>query len=300
LLGVVAGETSCAGTFTKMSVRLTIKTSKTGAKSKLMMFPKDGTMSQFMEMASESLGINAKRAFLAVGDHPEIEAPDNFSPDDTVIVTEGGDPSEDTGGKTEEMSIKLAVLGAGGVGKSALTLRYVRDFFVTDWDPTIEDAYRTTVEVDDVCCSLEVLDTAGQDDFSALRPQWMMGKDGYIFVFGLDRDGSQNDLAQYYELHTQLKEEGQPKAIMLVGNKKDLVDEEPSKRIMTEEEGKALAAKWEAEYIETSAKTGHNIDELFQTFIRQVRALREKDPDPSDAGSDDGVVSPPGDCCTIL
>lgn len=36
------------------------------------------------------------------------------------------------------MSIKLAVLGAGGVGKSALTLRYVRDFFVTDWDPTIE------------------------------------------------------------------------------------------------------------------------------------------------------------------
>ena len=36
------------------------------------------------------------------------------------------------------MSIRLAVLGAGGVGKSALTLRYVRDFFVTDWDPTIE------------------------------------------------------------------------------------------------------------------------------------------------------------------
>ena len=36
------------------------------------------------------------------------------------------------------MSIKLAVLGAGGVGKSALTLRYVRDFFISDWDPTIE------------------------------------------------------------------------------------------------------------------------------------------------------------------
>ena len=102
----------------------------------IMMFPKDGTMSQFMEMASESLGIKAKRAFLAVGDNPEvgfyvlirlklgfkleiscslvfrptvipwrfyatynttqIEAPNNFSPDDTVIVTEGGDPTEDT------------------------------------------------------------------------------------------------------------------------------------------------------------------------------------------------------------
>ena len=43
------------------------------------------------------------------------------------------------------MSIRLAVLGAGGVGKSALTLRYVRDFFVTDWDPTIEGAVHELV-----------------------------------------------------------------------------------------------------------------------------------------------------------
>ena len=41
-------------------------------------------------------------------------------------------------GKPEEMSIKLAVLGAGGDGKSAVTLRYLRDLFVTDWDPTLE------------------------------------------------------------------------------------------------------------------------------------------------------------------
>jgi len=287
-----------------MTTRLTVKENTKGAKSKLIMFPKDGTMAQFLEMASEKLGISAKRAFLATGDQPEVEDVKHFSPDDTVIVTEGADPADGEEEKTEEMSIKLAVLGAGGVGKSALTLRYVRDFFVTDWDPTIEDAYRTTVEVDNVCCQLEVLDTAGQDDFSALRPQWMMGKDGYIFVFGLDREGSQSDLAQYYELHTQLKEDNQPKAIMLVGNKKDLVDENPEKRIMTEEEGKALATRWEAEYIETSAKTGHNIDELFQKFIRQVRALRDRDPDPSDSGSDSGgggsgVGGNPG-CCAIL
>merc|ERR1712224_246003 len=128
-----------------------------------------------------------------------------------------------------------------------------------------------------------------------------MGKDGYIFVFGLDREGSQTDLAQYYELHTQLKEDNQPKAIMLVGNKKDLVDENPEKRIMTEEEGKALATRWEAEYIETSAKTGHNIDELFQKFIRQVRTLRDRDPDPSaDLGSEEGVLPDRQPCCTIL
>jgi len=278
-----------------MATRLAIKENKEGAKSEILMFPKDGDMQTFMDLASQTLNINAKRAFLDSGDQPEIKAASNFSQDDNVIVTEGEDPNDDE--KPEEMSIRLAVLGAGGVGKSALTLRYVRDFFVTDWDPTIEDAYRTTVEVDNICCQLEVLDTAGQDDFSALRPQWMMGKDGYIFVFGLDREGSENDLAQYYELHTQLKEEGQPRAIMLVGNKKDLVDEDPSKRIMTEEEGKALAKSWEAEYIETSAKTGHNIDELFQKFIRQVRANRATDPDPKDTETEEQQVD---DCCIIL
>ncbi len=59
------------------------------------------------------------------------------------------------------------MFGAGGVGKSALTLRYVRDFFVKGWDPTIEDAYMKTVEMDDgTKVQLEILDTAGQGDFS--------------------------------------------------------------------------------------------------------------------------------------
>ena len=74
----------------------------------------------------------------------------------------------------------VSVLGSGGAGKSALTLRFVRDFFVDHWDPTIEDAYRKTVEVDTQLCMLEILDTAGQDDFESLRPQWMMDKDGYL------------------------------------------------------------------------------------------------------------------------
>lgn len=57
----------------------------------------------------------------------------------------------------------MSVLGSGGVGKSALTLRFVRDYFVKDWDPTIEDAYRKAITVDDGLCMLEILDTAGQD-----------------------------------------------------------------------------------------------------------------------------------------
>ena len=69
-----------------------------------------------------------------------------------------------------------AVFGAGGVGKSALTLRYVRDFFVKGWDPTIEDAYMKTVEMDDGSkVQLEILDTAGQGDFQYVTLKAWLG-----------------------------------------------------------------------------------------------------------------------------
>lgn len=68
-----------------------------------------------------------------------------------------------TGHANGQETFHLSVLGSGGVGKSALTLRFVRDYFVKDWDPTIEDAYRKAITVDDNLCMLEILDTAGQD-----------------------------------------------------------------------------------------------------------------------------------------
>lgn len=279
-------------------IRLTVKTCVAGAQPELLGLPTDASMEKFLDLAGERLGIKAQRAFLNTDELPEVKHVDILSQDDVVIVTEGEHPRDD---KEEEIPlIRLAVLGAGGVGKSALTLRYVRDYFVTDWDPTIEDAYRTTVEVDGVRCKLEVLDTAGQDDFSALRPQWMMGKDGYIFVFGLDKEGSQHDLTQYYELHQQLREDSEPKTILLVGNKKDIIDEFPERRIMTVEEGKEMAEKWEAEYIETSAKTGHNIDELFHKFIRSVRKNSRKVNSTGFESFEGNTPKQTAGCCMIL
>ena len=67
------------------------------------------------------------------------------------------------GPTTTSSMLHVAVLGAGYVGKSALTLRFVRDFFVKDWDATIEDSYRKTVTVNNTTVPLEILDTAGQD-----------------------------------------------------------------------------------------------------------------------------------------
>merc|ERR1711862_413080 len=66
---------------------------------------------------------------------------------------------------------RIVVVGAGG--KSALTVRFIQGNFVEKYDPTIEDSYRKLVAVDGVACLLDIMDTAGQEEYSALRDQYM-------------------------------------------------------------------------------------------------------------------------------
>ena len=67
---------------------------------------------------------------------------------------------------------KIIVVGAGAVGKSSLTIRYVIGDFFEHYDPTIEDYYRKLVEVDKKPAYLDILDTAGQQEFSAMQEQF--------------------------------------------------------------------------------------------------------------------------------
>ncbi len=64
---------------------------------------------------------------------------------------------------------KVVVLGSGGVGKSALTVQFVSGCFMEKYDPTIEDFYRKEIEVDGSPCVLEILDTAGTEQFASMR-----------------------------------------------------------------------------------------------------------------------------------
>merc|ERR1711913_279415 len=63
---------------------------------------------------------------------------------------------------------KLVVVGAGGVGKSALTIQLIQNHFVDEYDPTIEDSYRKQVVIDGETCLLDILDTAGQEEYSTM------------------------------------------------------------------------------------------------------------------------------------
>ena len=85
----------------------------------------------------------------------------------------------------EDKQYKVVMLGSGAVGKSAITVQMVSGHFLSSYDPTIEDSYRTTINVNNKDIILNIIDTAGQEEFYALRDQYIRSGDGYIIVFSI-------------------------------------------------------------------------------------------------------------------
>ncbi|KAJ1499533.1 Ras GTPase [Coelomomyces lativittatus] len=89
-----------------------------------------------------------------------------------------------------EDKFSLVVVGSGGVGKSCLTIRFLKDDFSSDYDPTVEENYRKAVAVDGNPCQLSIVDTAGQHEYEALRDQHLNSGDGFLLVFSFDNEES--------------------------------------------------------------------------------------------------------------
>ncbi|GIY47752.1 ras-related protein M-Ras [Caerostris extrusa] len=162
---------------------------------------------------------------------------------------------------------KLVVVGDGGVGKSALTIQFFQKMFVTDYDPTIEDSYIQHTEVDGQWCILDVLDTAGQEEFSAMREQYMRKGDGFLLVYSVTDKQSFDNIRHFHTQILRVKDrDSYP--MLLVANKVDLVH----LRKVTEEQGKELAVCLKIPYIETSAKDPPlNVDSAFHEVVKIIR-----------------------------
>lgn len=168
--------------------------------------------------------------------------------------------------------MKIVVMGSGGVGKSALVIKFVSGEFVNDYDPTIEDAYRKQLVVNDQAAVMDILDTAGQEEFSALQDQWMREGRGFLFVFSLTDKSSFENINTLHKRLMRIKE-ADDIPVVLVGNKKDLVND----REVTMQEGKELAEKLNFyKYVETSAKLDENIEETFQHTVCAIREYNTK------------------------
>ena len=95
--------------------------------------------------------------------------------------------------------LKIAVLGQTLVGKSALTFRFINNKFPNEHDTTIEDAYSMSAKIDDIQCQLEILDTAGQDDYQTMLDTWINSSDGFLLVYSIDNKESFDSTKVRYE-----------------------------------------------------------------------------------------------------
>ncbi|KAL2731961.1 GTP-binding protein Rit2-like isoform X1 [Vespula squamosa] len=162
---------------------------------------------------------------------------------------------------------KIVVLGDGGVGKSAVTLQFVSHSFLECHDPTIEDSYQQQAVIDGEAALLDILDTAGQVEFTAMRDQYMRCGEGFMICYSVtDRHSFQEALEYRKSISRVRPNEHIP--LVLVGNKFDLQHQ----REVSTEEGKALAEQLGCPFYETSAALRQFIDDAFYSLVRQIRA----------------------------
>ncbi len=157
---------------------------------------------------------------------------------------------------------KSIVVGDGGVGKTALTLRFSKGFFTEDYKMTIGvDFHVKTIELDTeegpIRCKLQLWDTGGQERFSSIRPMYYRGSLGAVLVFDLTNSSSFEHLPQWIEeVRANIKSEI---PLLLVGNKSDLIDQ----RMISIEEINQFTKDFNLYYMETSAKTGDGVGDCF-------------------------------------
>jgi GTPase KRas protein len=171
-------------------------------------------------------------------------------------------------GKFEEY--KVVVCGPGGAGKSCLTNMLVVGLFTEEYDPTIEDSYRKQVQVDGEDAVLDILDTAGQEEYSSMLDEYLRKGQGFLLVYSITSRESFEEIPGFMEKMLRAKDSKQVPTV-LVGNKKDL----EHKREVPYDEGALLAKNIGATFLESSAKLGEGVEEAFYNLIRAVRKDRD-------------------------
>jgi len=133
-------------------------------------------------------------------------------------------------------SAKIVMLGMGGVGKSAFTLQFFSSTFVETYDPTLEDSYRKTIEVDDIPIVLNIYDTAGQEEFYSIRDQYIRIGEAFIFMYSITSRETLESIKDLRNRVVDLTDEEKQIAI-LFGNKNDL----EKIRVVSTEAGQEMA-----------------------------------------------------------
>ena len=170
------------------------------------------------------------------------------------------------------ISYKLVILGEVAVGKSSIAQRFVNEKFTNLHNPTVGALFLTKkIKVNDKYIKYDIWDTAGQERYHSLTPMYYKNARAAVVVFDVT---SSSSFERAQKWMTELFEKATPGIVIaLCGNKIDLENRQVSK-----EEAEEYANKVGCLYMEVSAKTNENIDELFNQIGSRLPMIEEEKP----------------------
>ncbi|KAJ5070004.1 ras gtpase [Anaeramoeba ignava] len=174
--------------------------------------------------------------------------------------------------KSFDYDLRIGIFGAGGVGKSSITIKFTHNMFIEEYDPNVEDEYTKEIELNDKKILLKVLDTTYPQEIYDPFPRWVEYSQVFVLIYSIIDKYSFDEILNYHNYSIKKIRKDYPK--ILIGNKSDLT----MKREISIKQGKELARNLNCKYIETSAKTGENINQLFyESSLLAFEELKNKE-----------------------
>ena len=179
------------------------------------------------------------------------------------------DERTSTSTKKKEYSFKILMLGDTGVGKTSLLVRFSQDNFTPSYITTIGvDIINKKINIGNYVVNLKVWDTAGQERYQTFTKQFFQNVDGVVLVLNLLSLESFEKLEKWLNLiRNQYKNEEQTLELIVAGNKCDCDDDE---RLVQSTDIETFVQEHQVKYLETSAKTGFNVERLFKTLTKKI------------------------------
>ncbi len=187
---------------------------------------------------------------------------------------------------------KILTIGESGVGKTCILRRFVEDKFLKNHLATIGIDFKTkTLNINNQEIKLKIWDTAGQERFRNITTQYYKGADGIVLVYDVTDEASFDKIKDWMDqiLSNTNKDEI---CLILLGNKCDI-----EKRSISYEQGKTLANELQVNFFETSAQTGQNIKDAFETLTADIMKKKKIGGDNNNIDLKKNKKKKDSDCC---